>query len=83
MNSALRQELITIIDNAYMINKGKTLTDEQIYNFVYNIEQGISKEAFDAIVNDIRNDNSVLINEIRDYLKNERFYENYLYVAEF
>lgn len=77
-NPALRQELINIIENAYSLNEGKTLTDEQIYNFAYNIEQGISKEAFDAIVNDIRNDNSVLINEIRDYLKNERKYENYL-----
>ena len=77
-NPSLRQELISIIENAYMLNKGKTLTDEQIYNFAFNIEKGISKEAFEAIVNDIRNENSVLINEIRDYLKNERTYENYL-----
>jgi len=78
LNPALRQEIIQIVENAYYVNKGRTLTDEQIYNFAYNIEQGISKEAFDAIANDIRNNNSELINDVRNYLKNERFYENYL-----
>ncbi len=74
----LRNELIQIIDKAYFINKGKTLTDEQIYNFAQNISDGISKDAFNTIANDIRNENSTLINQIRDYIKNEKFYENYL-----
>ena len=78
LDENLRNELIQIIDKAYFVSKGKTLSDEQIYNFALNIEAGISKEAFDAIANDIRNDNSELINEIREYIKNEKYYENYL-----
>jgi hypothetical protein len=74
----LRLEIISIIDNAYKLNKGKTLTDEQIYNFADNIHDGITKEAYNAIVSDIRNNNSLLINEVRDYLRNEHKYENYL-----
>ena len=78
LGSELRSELIQIIDKAYALSKGKSLDDEKIYNFALNIQEGISKEAFDAIANDIRNENSVLINQIRDYLKNEKYYENYL-----
>ena len=78
LDENLKNELIQIIDKAYFVSKGKTLSDEQIYNFALNIEAGISKEAFDAIANDIRNDNSELINEIREYIKNEKYYENYL-----
>ena len=78
LDENLKNELIQIIDKAYFVSKGKTLSDEQIYNFALNIEAGISKEAFDTIANDIRNDNSELINEIREYIKNEKYYENYL-----
>ena len=74
----LKNEIIEIVKNAYKINKGKTLSDEQIYNFTNNINEGITKEAYNAIINDIRNNNSVLINEIREYLRNESKYENYL-----
>ena len=62
LDENLKNELIQIIDKAYFVSKGKTLSDEQIYNFALNIEAGISKEAFDTIANDIRNDNSELIN---------------------
>lgn len=78
LDEALKQEIIAIVDNAYYLNKGKTLTDEQIYNFVNNIHDGISTEAYNTIVRDIRNNNSVLITEIKDYLRNEHKYENYL-----
>ena len=77
-NNVQKKELISIIEKAYQLNKGRTLTDEQIYNFADNIHEGISKECYEAIVNDIRNNNSRLINEIRDYLRNEHKYENYL-----
>ena len=73
-----KKELIKVIDKAYQLNKGKTLSDEQIYNFADNIHEGISKDCYNAIVSDIRNNNSRLINEIRDYLRNEHKYENYL-----
>ena len=78
LDSEIRKEIIQIIDKAYSLSKGKSLDDEQIYNFILNIKDSISKEAFDTIANDIRNDNSVLINQTRDYLKNEKYYENYL-----
>ena len=78
LDEALRAEVIAIVDQAYALNKGRTLTDEQIYNFVNNINDGISKEAYNTIVTDIRNNNSLLIGEIKDYLRNEHKYENYL-----
>ena len=78
LDEALRAEVIDIVDQAYALNKGRTLTDEQIYNFVNNINDGISKEAYNTIVTDIRNNNSLLIGEIKDYLRNEHKYENYL-----
>ena len=78
LDETIRAEVIAIIDQAYNLNKGRTLSDEQIYNFVNNINDGISKEAYNAIVTDIRNNNSLLIGEIKDYLRNEHKYENYL-----
>ena len=74
----LKNEVITIIDRIYKSNKGKNLSDEDMINIIRANRDNMSKEAQIVLTKDYNDNNFLLVNDIKDYLKNESNYSNYL-----
>jgi hypothetical protein len=70
--------MISVINSAYTKYNGKNISDEELINYISSIKDNMSKEAYGLFVRDYNENNFLIVKDIKDYLKNEHLYDNYL-----
>ena len=74
----LRKEMISIINSAYKNNNGRNIKNEELIKYIESVKNDISKEAYGLFVKDFNENDFLLVKDIKDYLRNEYLFDNYL-----
>ena len=74
----LRKEMISIVNSAYKSNGGRNIKDEDLINFIEGVKDNISREAYGLFLKDYNENDFLIVRDIKDYLRNEYLFDNYL-----